>query len=162
MLAVIGCGDPNRQDDGFGSAVITRLIELTAAQYDRRAKLLDAGLDGMGVLFYAKGAKALILIDAHRSGAAPGSIVEVSARDVAQAHQRGGGGRDFRWDHALHAGKNIHGENFPEDVTVYLVEAEIQGNGLDLTPAVAAAVEPLARRIQAQIAGYCAREDAHV
>ena len=58
MLAVIGCGDPNRQDDGFGSAVITRLIELTAAQYDRRAKLLDAGLDGMGVLFYAKGAKA--------------------------------------------------------------------------------------------------------
>jgi Ni,Fe-hydrogenase maturation factor len=43
---------------------------------------------------------------------------------------------DFRWDHALAAGRKIFLDDFPQDVTVYLIEAANLDFGLDLSPAV--------------------------
>jgi len=43
---------------------------------------------------------------------------------------------DFRWDHALTAGRNIFKNDFPQEVTVYLIEAENLGLGLELSPTV--------------------------
>jgi hypothetical protein len=41
---------------------------------------------------------------------------------------------DFRWDNALAAGRKIFKEDFPEDVIVYLIEAENLALGLELSP----------------------------
>ena len=47
MIAVIGCGNPNRSDDGAGPAVVGALL---ARGFARSAvKLLDAGTDGIAV-----------------------------------------------------------------------------------------------------------------
>ncbi|MEA5514225.1 hydrogenase maturation protease, partial [Nodularia sp. UHCC 0506] len=43
---------------------------------------------------------------------------------------------DFRWDHALAAGRKIFGNDFPQDVTVYLIEAANLDLGLELSPVV--------------------------
>ncbi|MFM6344532.1 MAG: hydrogenase maturation protease, partial [Dolichospermum sp.] len=43
---------------------------------------------------------------------------------------------DFRWDHALAAGRKIFGDDFPQEVTVYLIEAANLDLGLELSPVV--------------------------
>ncbi|GAB1538519.1 hypothetical protein NUACC21_11810 [Scytonema sp. NUACC21] len=42
----------------------------------------------------------------------------------------------FRWDNALAAGRKIFKEDFPEEVTVYLIEAENLDFGFELSSAV--------------------------
>jgi Ni,Fe-hydrogenase maturation factor len=43
---------------------------------------------------------------------------------------------DFSWNHAIAAGRKIDQDNFTQDVTVYLIEAENLGFGLELSPAI--------------------------
>ncbi len=143
-LAVIGCGNTNRSDDGVGPRVIALLRE---AALPRGVAVLDAGTDGMGVMYSARGAKRLIIVDARAPEAAPGAVYEVPGDALMAPPPQSLNLHDFRWDHALYAGRRIYGEAFPSDVTVFLVEAERLDLGLDLSPAVEAA----ARRVAGQI-----------
>jgi hydrogenase maturation protease len=44
--------------------------------------LLDAGTDGMAVVFAARGCRTLIIIDAYLSGSDPGAIFEVPGTEL--------------------------------------------------------------------------------
>src|SRR3954471_9372603 len=79
LIAVIGCGNPNRSDDGIGVEVIGRLAPRAAPLLT----ILDAGTDGMAVMFAARGCRTLIVIDACTTGAAPGTLFEVPAAVLA-------------------------------------------------------------------------------
>lgn len=151
MIAVIACGNANRSDDG---AALEVLRALKARGLDTGAsdvRLLDAGTDGMAVMFAARGCRSLILIDACRSGSPPGAIFEVPGSELAQAYEPSLNLHDFRFDHALHAGRMIFREDFPEDVVVFLIEAETVALGLGLSATVAAAIDKAADRIAALI-----------
>ena len=58
---------------------------------------------------------------------------------------------DFRFDHALHAGRMIFREDFPSDVVVFLIEAETVGFGVGLSTPVATAIDQVASRIERMI-----------
>jgi hydrogenase maturation protease len=182
LIAVIGCGNPARSDDGFGAAVVRRLAPLEdriayglrrtsdsadpslrsfrslgqepdspgSARSRRsgpRLVVRDAGTDGMAVMFAARGCSSLIIVDACRSGAAPGALFELPADAVAAPHRPSLTLHDFRWDHALYAGRAMFAAEFPADVTVLLVEAASVAFGVELSPAVAAAVDKAVARI---------------
>ena len=149
MIAVIGCGNANRSDDGVGPEVI-RLLK-NRRPNDDAIKLLDAGTDGMAVMFSARGCDTLIVIDACQSGSDPGAIFEVPGSELEQRHEPSLTMHDFRWDHALFAGRQIFRDDFPNDVVVLLVEAASTGYGLDLSPAVQAAAAAIAERVDALI-----------
>lgn len=145
MIAVIGCGNITRGDDGVGPRV---LHGLAARGIDtRRVKLLDAGTDGMAVMFAARGCDALIVVDACRSGAQPGAVFEVPGAELASDHAPSLNLHDFRWDHALAAGRRIFAADFPDDVSVWLIEAESTDFGIGLSAAVAAAADKVVDRI---------------
>lgn len=150
MIAIVGCGNLNRQDDGAGPEVIRALRDGGLEGPD--VKLLDAGTDGMAVMFAARGCTSLVLVDAARTGVEPGAIYEVPGRELARPYTPGLNLHDFRWDAALHAGRRIFGAAFPEDVTVFLIEAEQMDFGLGLSPAVAAAALSVAHRIERIVA----------
>jgi hydrogenase maturation protease len=118
---------------------------------DDRVRLLDAGTDGMGVMFVARGCRSLIIVDACRSGSTPGAVFEVPGAQLEQAHEPSFTLHDFRWDHALFAGRRLFGAAFPDDVTVLLVEAETVGFGLELSPTVAAAADRVVERVEALV-----------
>jgi hydrogenase maturation protease len=61
---------------------------------------------------------------------------------------------DFRWDHALAAGRKIYRERFPIDVTVYLIELQSAGFGLELSRPVLASARRVIARIQRTIDDY--------
>ena len=147
MIAVVGCGNTNRSDDGAGPCVIGALRARPDLASDKEVQLLDAGTDGIAVLLAARGCDQLILIDACQPLGAPGTIHEVAGKDLEPGQERPFNLHDFRWDHALHAGRRIYGESFAGDITVYLIEAQTLHLGLDLSPPVNTAVARLAASI---------------
>jgi hypothetical protein len=99
-----------------------------------------------------------VIIDAASSGSEPGAIFEVPGHELENRPKPSYTLHDFRWDHALYAGRQIWADGFPADVTVFLIEAATLGYGLDLTPKVAQAVEVVTSRIAAMVAAYCDAE----
>jgi hydrogenase maturation protease len=145
-VAIIGCGNPNRRDDGAGPEVL-RLLRAALPEDTAGIRLLDAGTDGMAVMFAAKGCESLIIVDACRSGAEAGAVFEVPGAELAQEPRDSFNLHDFRWDHALYAGRQIYRDDFPSDVTVYLIEAETVTFGIGLSEAVAVSAARVAARI---------------
>lgn len=145
-VAIIGCGNPNRSDDGVGPRVVALL---RARDLPEVATLHDAGTDGMAVMYRARGATHLVIVDARAPGGAPGAVYEVPGEILAAVAPHGLNLHDFRWDHALHAGRALYGDAFPAHVKVLLVEAETLGLGLALSPAVETAARTVADRIVA-------------
>ncbi len=151
MLTIIGCGNPNRHDDGAGIEVVRRLRAAFGDRLPDDVRLFDAGTAGMDVMFQARGSRALILIDACRSGSEPGALFEVPGSELESRPTPSFTLHDFRWDHALFAGRQLYGGNFPQDVTVYLIEAATLTLGVGLSAAVERSVERTVARIQQRI-----------
>jgi hydrogenase maturation protease len=147
MIAVIGCGNPNRSDDGAGPEAVRRLSARDACPVGR-VRLLDAGTDGMAVIFAARGARTLILIDACRSGSEPGAVFELNGATLEEPYKHALTLHDFRWDHALYAGRRIFGTAFPNDTVVQLIEAKTVEIGLGLSAPVTAAVDFVVNRVE--------------
>ncbi len=151
MIAVIGCGNSNRCDDGAGPEVMRALKQRRADCDTPSVQLLDAGTDGMAVMFAARGCRSLIVVDACRSGSEPGAIFEVPGAELSQVYEPSLSLHDFRWDHALHAGRSIYRDDFPTDVVVLLIEAETVELGIGLSAPVTAAIDKVVTRIEALI-----------
>ncbi|HIA54799.1 MAG TPA: hydrogenase maturation protease [Candidatus Melainabacteria bacterium] len=148
MLSIIGCGNSNRSDDGAGVYVVQQLKKELANSIDpERVRIFDAGTAGMDVMFQARGSDALIIIDANKSGSDPGTIFQVPGETLANCHQPSFGLHDFRWDHAIYAGKQIYKENFPQDIQVFLIEVERLELGLELSEVVKASADKVVEKI---------------
>lgn len=157
ILTIIGCGNLNRSDDGVGVIVARQLLEKFPGGQGASVQVFEAGTDGMGVMFKARGARALIIIDAGRTGSEPGAVFEVPGDELEGKPPDSHTLHDFRWDHALYAGRQIFKDEFPTDVQVYLIEAKSLDLGLELSPevekAAAIVVKKITRRIEAHNAG---------
>ena len=153
-LVIIGCGNLNRSDDGVGVRVIQQLRLSFADTLPAGVRLFDAGTGGMEVMFRARGATALIVIDACRSGSDAGAVFRLPGSEIDTAHQPAYSLHDFRWDHAVHAGRRIFGADFPSDLTVYLIEAGSLELGTELTAPVSRAVGTVCGHIADHIRAF--------
>ncbi len=154
MLAIIGCGNSNRSDDGVGVFVAQALQRRLQASPRADVRVFDAGTGGMDVMFQARGAARLVVIDASHSGSPPGAIFEVPGAELQREHAPTFNLHDFRWDHALAAGRKIFREQFPSEVSVWLIEAQSLALGLELSAPVRASAERVIARLSDLIDGY--------
>lgn len=148
MIAVIACGNAARRDDGVAGEVLRRLAPLASND----TKLLDASTDGLAVMFAARGCRRLVIVDACRTGAEPGAVFEVPGTELEPGHAPPLATHDFRWDHAIAAGRRIYRDDFPSDVTVFLIEAASLDFGVGLSTPVAASAGIVADRIAGLLA----------
>jgi hydrogenase maturation protease len=160
VIAVIGCGNTNRSDDGVAAEVLRLLAQREITQSASRCRLLDAGTDGMAVMFAARGCRSLIIVDACRSGAEAGAIFTVPGGELEQCPAPSFTLHGFRWDNALFAGRQMFRDEFPDDVTVMLIEAASVALGTELTEPVACAARKVAARIIEMLAARLQRQDA--
>jgi hydrogenase maturation protease len=160
MIVVIGCGNTNRLDDGAGIEVLHRLEARGLGRYAQQVRLLATGTDGMATMFAARGCRTLIVVDACRSGTEPGAVFEVPGDELEQRYQPSLNLHDFRWDHALFAGKNIFREQFPSDVVVLLIEVQTIELGIGLSEPVSSAVAKVTDRIEGLIRSRLSAETA--
>ncbi|BBD60672.1 hydrogenase maturation protease [Nostoc sp. HK-01] len=136
MLTIIGCGNLNRCDDAVGVIIAQRLQQYLAQNPHPNVRVYDCGTAGMEVMFQARGSKKLVIIDASSTNSEPGAIFKVPGKELEALPEPSYNLHDFRWDNALAAGRKIFQDEFPKDVTVYLIEAANLGFGLELSPVV--------------------------
>lgn len=142
---IIGCGNLLRGDDATGPVLIRRMWERGLPEHVHCA---DGGTGGMDVAFQMRGVRHVILVDACRSGGEPGAIFEVPGEEVQQLPPiEGINLHAFRWDHALAFGRWLLKQDYPEKVTVYLIEGLDFVIGQPLSPAVDRAIDELVERL---------------
>lgn len=137
-LLVAGCGNLLRGDDGVGPILVRHLWELGLPP---GVRLIDGGTAGMDVAFQMRGAAKVIIVDACRTGAEPGTVYHVPGPLAEELPPLSGlHTHAFRWDHALAFARWLLGEQYPAEVSVYLIEAADFTPGADLSPRVRAAL----------------------
>jgi hydrogenase maturation protease len=139
---VIGVGNEYRRDDGLGPAVVAHLRrqilppDVTLAVCDGEpTRMLDLWT----------GAELAVVVDAVPTGADHGGhVYEVAVDDLAEA--------TAATSHAVALGATVELaralDRLPARLIVLAVDGTDFGFGTELTPEVAAAVEPLAQRVR--------------
>jgi hydrogenase maturation protease len=115
------------------------------------ARLIDGGTAGMDVAFAMRGARRVIVIDASQVGVEPGTVHRVPGEELTDLTPPDGNLHRFRWDQALGFAQWLLKDEYPEDITVWLIEGESFEPGAALTPAVQASVERVADVIAADV-----------
>lgn len=147
MFNIIGCGNLNRCDDAVGIIIAKELQQFLVKQPHPHVHVYDCGTAGMEVMFQARGSKKLIIIDASHMNCDAGAIFKIPGKELATQPKPSYNLHDFRWDNALAVGKEIFKDEFPQDITVYLIEAANLGFGWELTPAVKDAADSVVAEI---------------
>ena len=139
---IIGIGNLYRGDDAAGVLAARRLKDLVG----RRADVIEAEAAGLDVLDLMQGAGAVILIDAARSGRAPGTVhrFDASAGPLSRS----------LFPHSTHVLSVVDAIEMgrtlgmlPPRLIVYGLEIEDTTAGRALTRAVARAVDELVERV---------------
>jgi len=123
--AIMGFGNPVRSDDGIGMYVIEELQKIIGQNDD--LSIFDMGTAAFEVLFGLKGHNKILMVDAVINTNEPvGTLFKVPAEEVLRAPQddpmvflHG-----MKWDQALSYAKKILGDEYPEDIQVYLIAVE--------------------------------------
>jgi hydrogenase maturation protease len=140
---VIGVGNEYRRDDGLGPVVVARLRDVPLPP-DVTLVVTDGEPTRMLDLW--TGADLAVVVDAVRTGADHGGhVYEVAVDDLdetatAATSHRVGLGATVELARAL--------DRMPVRLVVFAVDGTDFGFGTDLTPAVAAAVEPVVQRVR--------------
>ena len=135
-LTIIGCGNLNRCDDAVGVIIAQKLQQFLVDHPSPNIRIYDCGTAGMEIMFQARGTQKLIIIDACSTNSPPGTIFEVPGQELEALPEPSYNLHDFRWDHALGVGRKIYKDDFPQEVIVYLIEAENLDLGLELSSTV--------------------------
>lgn len=138
---VIGCGNLLRGDDAAGPVFVRRMWDRGLPEGIHCA---DGGTGGMDVAFQMRGVPRVILVDACTSGSEPGTLFEVPGTEVENLPPLSGINlHAFRWDHAIAFARWLLKEDYPADVTAYLIEGARFEVGEPLSPKVDTAVDRL-------------------
>lgn len=141
---VVGCGNLLRGDDAAGPVLVRLLAERGTPE---GLRLIDGGTAGMDVAFAMKGARRVVVVDASSIGVDPGTVHRVPGAELTDLRPPEGNLHRFRWDQALGFAQWLLKDEYPEDVTVWLIEGESFEIGAPLSPAVQASVEQVASSI---------------
>lgn len=147
---VLGVGNILIQDEGIGVRAVEWLQQHFIAP--PAVQFLDGGTMGLDLLHYLDGLNHLIILDAVRANKPPGSATTLSGDDVPaflqtkiSPHQVG--------VQDLLATAQLKGYA-PPQIIIFGIEPGWLSVGLNMSPAVAAQVEPLAQLALNQLAAW--------
>ncbi len=142
-LLVLGLGNVLLEDDGVGSAAVTRLRD----RYDAPAgvRVFDGGTLGLSLLPYLDQADALILVDAVRADEAPGSFVRLDGDEVPPAVAARLSPHQVGVADLLDGARWL--DRYPARVVLLGLVPQSIELGIGLTPAVAGGLDHLVARV---------------
>lgn len=153
--AVIGVGNDHRRDDGVGWAVVAGLAHRRRQwPHPHRVRLTCSDGDPARLMCAWEDVRLAVVVDAaYAHPARPGRIHRLRLDDDLPWTPRGGAGsHDFPLGDTVRLARAL--DRLPGELLVYAVEAADTGFGTGLSPQVAAAVEPLVRRIEEDLARH--------
>lgn len=146
---IVGCGNLLRGDDGVGPVLIRHILDYDLPPH---IQVVDGGTAGMDVAFRMRGMDRVILIDAAQTDSEPGSIYRVPGSEVENLPPLAGLHlHAFRWDHALAFARWLLKDEYPTDITVYLIEAANIDFGDALSAPVTAAMNEVIQMLLTEL-----------
>jgi len=149
-ILVLGLGNILLQDEGVGVRVVEHLQKQYA--FPEEVTVLDGGTLGLDLLQFLEETPRVVIVDAVKAGKAPGALVRLRNEEIPaflgpkmSPHQIG--------LQDLLGLARLRG-HFPDEVILLGVQVERLEPGLDLSPAVAAQVEPLAACVLEELARW--------
>ena len=147
---VLGLGNILLSDEGVGVRVVERLQECYGLPPE--VQILDGGTLGLDLLPYVENSDRLLVVDALEVGAEPGTLARLEGDEVPayfapkiSVHQMG------LVD--LLAAARLAGYAL-EKLVLWGAQPGKMDVGLELSPAVAAQVEPLVEKVLAELNGW--------
>jgi hydrogenase maturation protease len=151
---VLGLGNPLLGDDAVGLRVATLARERLSGSPDVDVEEEEAG--GLRLMERMTGYDRAVVVDAAVTGGTPGTIRRLSPDDLPTQRTAAAHGIDLR--HALALGRHL-GYPMPSEVRVVAIEAEsVLEFRHEMTPAVAAAVEPAVAAVLEELAAAPPKE----
>ena len=151
-VLVLGLGNVLCGDDGVGVAIVHRLL----AEYEipEGVEVLDGGTLGMSLLSLVSDTEDLVLVDAVRADAPPGTLVVVEGDDVVPTVSERLSPHQVGVADVLAAARFL--DRYPRRVVVLGVVPETLELGLGRTAAVEASLPALLQRVVEELAarGY--------
>ncbi len=147
-MLVIGVGNPFRKDDGAGPAA-ARLVREGGA---RGVRVLIRGGEGADLIECWEGEERVVVVDAMRSGAEPGTVMRIdAAAGPLPVEHFGVSSHSMGVAEAVEIARALG--RLPRSLVVYGIEAADTSDGEGLTPAVTSSVLSVAARILADSGG---------
>lgn len=147
-VLVLAVGNILLGDDGCGQRVLAELATVRA-RWGSAVELVDGGTQGMALLGLLSGRRAVVVLDAVRLGAAPGTVHQLRGREVFAALSAAG-----LTAHEGNAGELLRSaallDELPREVVVIGLEPERVATEIGLSPSVAAGV-PAALRLTVEM-----------
>ena len=140
---VLGLGNILLQDEGVGVRVVEQLQR--KYQIAGAVEVLDGGTAGMSLLEHIRNRDHLIVVDAVRTGQAPGTVITLSGDEVPAFFQSRVSPHQMGLADTL-AVLDLMGEK-PADVTVIGVEPRDLDVGLELSDLVSTRMDELVIRL---------------
>ena len=147
-VLVIGVGNPLRRDDGVGPAVAQRLSDAALPTL----QIAQHHGEGLGLIDLWQGYRHVVIVDATRSGAAPGAV-----RRFELPHSEPPSGLFHYSSHlfglaeAIALARTL--KRLPEQLVIYGIEGVEFGYGEGLSSPVLAAVDIVVDRIMGESVG---------
>ncbi len=146
-ILVLGIGNLVMSDDGIG----VRVVQLLAERYRFPAQvtILDGGTLGLDLLPKLEGVERLLVVDAVDTGAPPGTVVRLAGDEVPVALEAKVSPHQMGLKDLL-AVAMLQGFA-PREMVLWGVQPALIELGMELSPAVADALEPLTRHVVTEL-----------
>jgi len=145
-LLVLGLGNLLCGDDALGPEAVRILAE--ECEFPDGVRVLDGGTLGLSLLPHVLEARNVILVDAIRENGPPGALVRIEGEDVAPAVARRLSPHQVGVADLLDAARLL--DRYPERLVLHGLVPRSLELGLGLSPAVAASLPELLRRVVAE------------
>lgn len=145
-VLVLGVGNVIQTDDGVGVHAVERL---QSEVFPEEVELVDGGTAGLDLLAVISGRRRLIVIDAVNGDMAPGTLFRFTPEDL--------GTQCLRFDslHQIGLLETLQMAELtacaPDRTVIFGVQPETIDWGTELTPAVAAVMERLLRKVREEV-----------
>jgi hydrogenase maturation protease len=136
---VLGIGNLVMSDDGIGVRVVQELA--TRYRFPAEVLVLDGGTLGLDLLPYLEGVDRLLIVDAVTTGGEPGNLVRLVGDDIPVVFATKLSPHQMGLQDLLAVSRLLGHE--PVEMVLWGVHPASIEMAMELTPAVAAQVEPL-------------------
>ena len=128
-ILVLGIGNIILKDEGVGVRVAERMMKMSLPP---NVEVLDGGIKGLDLVYFIEGRDKVIVVDAVKAGAPPGTLFRFTDKDLAQKKGmlRSGHGIDFS-DVVAIAHMTF---TDPPEIIFYGIEPESLDPSMELSP----------------------------
>ncbi|MDF1500118.1 MAG: hydrogenase maturation protease [Anaerolineales bacterium] len=149
-VLVLGLGNPLRGDDGVGCAVVEALAN--SPDLPEGLELIDGGASGVKMLSMIDGYEHVIIVDAADLESPPGKWTQCTAEELfecADRRRQSSTLHEAGLVEALEIGRQL--ARLPEDIRIYLIQAERIDGHLGLSHSVCKSIEAICTSILAEV-----------